>query len=324
MVTVGPIVAVDLGGTALRVALVDRDGQIVDRAREATRSEEGPERVVDRIIGIAGSLIERQGVPTAIALGAAVASPQDDKGVLYSPPNLEGWNVVPLRDMLAQRFGGPVWIGNDASLSCLGEYVFGRGQGVSNLIYLTVSTGIGGGVVADNVLLAGHRGLGPELGHIIIDGKGGGEKGACGHSGCLEMMASGTAIATRARAALESGVRTSLQGMVLGQLGDLRAEHVFLAGNEGDVFSRELVETVARDLSFGLVSLIHTFNPRLIIMGGSVAVHNWTVLGPLVRKHLEEHTFSSFLQDFDIEISEFGDDAGLMGAAALVRQNLGG
>lgn len=323
MAAVGPIIAVDLGGTALRVALVDRNGQILERAREAARSEEGPERVADRVIGTARSLLEKQGFPEAIALGAAVASPQDDKGVLYSPPNLEGWNVVPFRDMLADRFGGPVWIGNDATLSCLGEYIFGRGQGISNLIYLTVSTGIGGGVVADNVLLTGHRGLGPELGHIIIDGKSRGEKGACGHSGCLEMMASGTAIAARARAALESGVRTSLQGMVLGQLGDLRAEHVFLASNDGDDYSRDLLESVAGDLAFGIVSLIHTFNPQRIVMGGSVAVHNWTVLSPLVWKHLEEHTFPSFLQGFDIELSEFGDDVGLIGAAALVRQNLG-
>ena len=326
-----PIIVVDLGGTNLRVGLVEPTGGIIDRVREPTRAEDGPERVADRIVETGRGLLAKHGFSKAMGLGAAIASPLDKHGVLYDPPNLQGWGVVPFQLMLAERFDGPVRMGNDATVACLGEYVFGQGRGMSDLIYLTVSTGVGGGVMAHDTLLSGYRGLGPELGHIIVDreaedaaGQAGVETGPCGHAGCLEMMTSGTAIAQRARTGLEGGAQSSLRGMSLGRLDDIEAEHVFRAAAEGDPFAADLMKTAARDLAFGLVSLVHAFNPRRIVLGGSVALYNWELLGPFVESRVREHAFPPFLEPFDIVLSEFGDDAGLIGAAALVAHRPGG
>lgn len=326
-----PIIVVDLGGTNLRVGLVEPTGAIIERVREPNREEDGPERVADRIVEAGRELLAKHGLSEAMGLGAAVASPLDKDGVLYNPPNLQSWGVVPFRELLAARFDGPVLIGNDATVACLGEYVFGQGRGMSDLIYLTVSTGVGGGVISHGTLLSGYRGLGPELGHLIVDrevedsvGEPGVETGPCGHAGCLEMMTSGTAIAMRARAGLEGGAQTSLRAMALGNPDAIEAEHVFRAAAAGDSFATEVMETAARDLAFGLVSLVHAFNPRRIVLGGSVALHNWEMLGPIVEARVREHTFPSFLEPFDIVLSEFGDDVGLIGAAALVAHRRGG
>ena len=326
-----PIIVVDLGGTNLRVGLVDGSGSIIERIREPSRDEDGPERVAGRIVEAGRELLAKHGFPKAMGLGAAIASPLDKHGVLYDPPNLQGWGVVPFQLMLAERFDGPVRIGNDATVACLGEYVFGQGRGMSDLIYLTVSTGVGGGVMSHGTLLSGHRGLGPELGHIIVDrevedraGEDGVETGPCGHAGCLEMMTSGTAIALRARAGLEAGTQSSLRAMALGKPEAIEAEHVFRAAESGDDFAAGLMETAARDLAFGLVSLVHAFNPRRIVLGGSVALYNWELLGPIVEGRVREHAFPPFLEPFDIVLSEFGDDAGLIGAAALVTHQRGG
>ncbi|MEE9286123.1 MAG: ROK family protein, partial [Dehalococcoidia bacterium] len=269
-----PIVAVDLGGTRLRVALVDSQGKVMRRVSEETRSEEGPEQVAQRIHDSARRLLDEAGEARPLAVGAAVASPVDLEGVLHHPPNLIGWGVVPFKSLLAQRFGVPVWMGNDATLAALGEHVFGAGRGVDDLIYMTVSTGVGGGVVTGGRLLLGARGLASELGHIIIDkhaAPGRRALGACGHEGCLESYVSGSAIARRAIEGLREGRRSALTDLAGGDIESIGARLVFQAAAQGDPFARELIEAVGRDLALGLVSLAHVFNPRKFIIGGGVS-----------------------------------------------------
>jgi glucokinase len=195
-----PVIALDVGGTRLRVALVDASGAILERVVEPTRSEEGPERVADRIAAAGEQLLKRRGFSQALGLGAAVAGPLDRDGVLFDPPNLIGWRTVPFKALLEQRVPAPVFIGNDANLACLGECVFGQARGVKDVVYLTVSTGVGGGVLSDGMLITGSRGMAAEVGHIIIDLAG--PTGRCGHRGCLESHVSGVAIAERARRAI--------------------------------------------------------------------------------------------------------------------------
>lgn len=313
-----PIVAIDLGGTRFRVGLVDPQGKIIARLSEETRSEEGPARVVDRIVSAAGALLKKQGLKEPIAVGAGVAGPLDRDGVILAPPNLIGWREVPIREMLAERFPVPVWVGNDATLACLGEHTYGCGRGIDDLIYMTVSTGVGGGVISNGVLLTGWRGLAGEIGHIIIQPNG--PRGKCGHAGCLESLVSGTAIARRALEGLGDGTPSALAGLVQGDLpasGGLRAEHVFQAAAAGDGFSKDLVQQVARDLALGIVSLVHIFNPRMFIVGGGVA-RDWHLLAPAVERTVREHAMAGFLEGLTIVPSPLGDDVGLVGAAALV------
>ena len=319
MPSIEPIVAIDLGGTRLRVALMDAKGKILERHVEPTRGEEGPERVMDRIAETARGLLGKGGRSEPGAVVAAIASPMDSDGVLHHPPNLKGWEVVPVRSMLTERFGAPVWVGNDASLAALGVHVFGVGRGVDDMIYMTVSTGVGGGIISGGRLVTGARGLAGEVGHIIID-RNGPLNEACGHHGCLESLVSGTSIARRAREAIEGGRETSLAHVEEPEA--VRAEDVFLAAAQGDVFARGLVDEVAFDLALGIASLVHVFNPRKFVLGGGVS-QNWPLLEAIVRETLGMVLMPGFAEHLEIEISKLGDDVGLVGAAAYAVSEMG-
>ncbi|MCH8194594.1 MAG: ROK family protein [Chloroflexi bacterium] len=325
MAVTEPIVAIDLGGTRLRVALVDTQGNVVRRVAEETRSEEGPERVAQRIRDMAQGLLDEAGAAQPMAVGAALASPVDLEGVMHRPPNLTGWQVVPFKSMLAERFGVPVWVGNDANVAALGEHVFGAGKGIGDMIYLTISTGVGAGVITGGRLLLGARGLGGEIGHMIIARRPAPWQRApasCGHIGCLESYVSGGAIARRAVAGLREGRRSSLAELSGGDVESIEAKQVFQAAAQGDAFAGELIEAVGRDLALGLASLIHLFNPRKFIIGGGVS-RNWAMLEKSVLDELRRQVMPGFLDDLEIVVSQFGDDVGLVGAAALVVQEIG-
>ena len=313
------IVAIDLGGTNLRVALMDDHARILDRDYQLTRAEDGPERVADRIVEMARRMLAKQGVNTPLAVGAALASPIDLDGVMYRPPNLDHWQVVPFGALLAKRFGVPIFAQNDATLAALGEYYFGDGKGVDDLIYLTVSTGVGGGIVAGGKLVLGARGLAGELGHILIARDG--ARGVCGHVGCLETQVSGKAIVRRAIEALETG-RPSALKRYLGNERALETADVFAIAAEGDAAAREVVDAVARDLGRGIVSLVHVFNPRRFILGGGV-MNNWGALEQVTRATVAEFAMPGFLDHLTISLTRFGDDIGLVGATAYALQRLG-
>ncbi|MBF8299383.1 MAG: glucokinase, family [Dehalococcoidia bacterium] len=313
-----PIVAFDLGGTRVRVALVDSSGTIIDRVVEPTRSAEGPVRVADRVAAMARLLLRRHRQKVPMGIGAAVAGPLDKDGVLYDPPNLIGWRTVPFKAMLEERFDAPVLIGNDANLACIGEHIFGKARGVNDFIYLTVSTGVGGGVITGGKLVVGWRGMGAEVGHIIIDMDG--PTGRCGHRGCLESHVSGTAIADRARAAIAAGRLSAISVLNGDGLDEMGALHVFQAAAAGDALCRQLVDSVARELATGIVSLVHVFNPKLVILGGGV-IQSWEMLETGVRQGVRDLTFRGFLDGLELTTSGFGDDVGVIGAAALVLQN---
>lgn len=316
-----PIIAFDMGGTRIRVGLVDASGRILERAIEPTRSAEGPERVADRIAALARRLLQQQGAGRALGVGAAVAGPLDKDGVLFDPPNLIGWQTVDFKNMLQQRFDVPVYMGNDANLACLGEHAFGQAKGIDDVVYMTVSTGVGGGVLSAGKLITGHGGMGAEVGHIIIDMDG--PVGRCGHRGCLESHVSGTAIADRARALVAAGKASRLTALTNGKLDEMGAREVFEAAAQGDALCMDLVRSVAQELAAGIVSLVHVFNPRLFILGGGV-VQSWGMLEAEVRRGVGEQTFRGFQEGLRITTCAFGDDVGLLGAAALVLEGSGG
>ncbi|MBI3744835.1 MAG: ROK family protein [Chloroflexi bacterium] len=319
MTTHDLIVAIDLGGTNLRVALMDGHARMLDRDHQLTRAEDGPERVADRIVEMARRMLAKQGVNMPLAVGAALASPIDLDGVMYRPPNLDHWQVVPFGALLTERFGVPVFAQNDATLAALGEHYFGDGKGVDDLIYLTVSTGVGGGIVAGGKLVLGERGLAGELGHILIAD--GGSRGLCGHAGCLESLVCGKAIVRRAIEVLQTG-RPSALKRYLGNEGAMQTVDVFTAAAQGDALAQGVVDAVARDLGRGIVSLVHVFNPRRFILGGGV-MNNWQALEQVTRATVAEFAMPGFLDHLSISLTRFGDDVGLVGATAYALQRLG-
>ncbi|CDX30106.1 Transcriptional regulator protein [Mesorhizobium sp. ORS 3359] len=305
--------AFDLGGTELRGALIGRGGEVVARVSEPTMTEAGSEAVIGRIIALADKLLDDHPQAKVIGIGACAPGPLDPKaGIVIGPPTLSGWHNVPMIDILSRQFGLPVRLENDANAAALGEWRFGAGRGAGSLVFVTVSTGIGGGVIADGHIYHGRRGLAAEIGHMTITGEG--DRCFCGNVGCFEAVASGTALGRRATRLTAPGDGSQLRR--LSNDGDVSARHVVEAARTGDAVARDLVEAEAKWLGVGFTNLLHLYSPEVIVMGGGLA-NGFDLLAPGIRATIEERAMQAY-RDVPIVPAELGDRAGLVGAASLI------
>lgn len=305
-------IAVDLGGTKIRAARYDEEGRILARAQGPTRPEEGVEAVIARIIEAIEAVWAREEPVEAIGVGAP--GPLDPRtGVVRTAPNL-GWENVPLADRLRERFQVPCFVGNDANLAALGEWQYGAGRGHAHLVYLTVSTGIGGGVITHGVLLEGAHGLGAELGHLVVEARDG-PRCSCGRTGCLEAVASGTAIARMAREAWARGEPVPWRDPAA-----ITAAEVAEAAAHGNPVASAIMDRAAFYLGVGIASLWHIFNPTLVILGGGVMKSGEWFLEK-IRTYARERAMTP---DYvtPILLAALGDDVGLFGALAYARMRL--
>lgn len=305
----GRCIGVDVGGTKIAAARVEPDGSVSRRFRTETRAAEGPDRVIERICQGIECVMGEEAVD---GIGIACPGPLDSRsGVVLSPPNLPGWERIPLKERLEDRFQVPVCMENDANAAAWGEYLLGAGRWADPMIYITVSTGIGGGVVLDGALYRGADTYAGEIGHMIVDPQG--APCGCGRRGCLEAMASGTALARAAAEALRNGdgrIREWSGGSLP------RAEHVFAAFREGDEVASRIIDDGIRYLAIGLANVVHLLNPRVIVIGGGVAGAGEMFFTPL-RERLSNSLMPSFADTFELRPAELGADAGVIGAAAL-------
>ncbi|MDQ6662098.1 MAG: ROK family protein [Chloroflexota bacterium] len=329
------VVAVDLGGTQIRTAVL-RGSTLLSRVGLLTGEVPTPERVIPRIYAaIQQALDEAQTTLDFIAgIGIGAPGPLDSRtGIVYDPPNLPGWERVPLRDMFQEHFQVPVVVENDANAAALGEYMFGAGRGSKNLVYMTISTGIGGGVILNGSIIEGASGTAAELGHMTIDRYG--ERCNCGNIGCLERIASGTAIARRANEliATEEGVellafaRTLQENTTAGATQDLTsleppplyitARMVGLAAEAGIPIAHTIIGNAAEALGIGLVNIIHIFNPDTIVLGGGVTQLGPTLMEPALRV-VQERAMKVPREAVRIVLAQLGINAGLVGAGALI------
>jgi len=304
-------IGIDLGGTRLRVALVDGAGQIHARAACNTDSGGGPAAVQAQMLELIAEV--RRGHPAVEVVAAGICAPgplDSTTGTVLSVPTLTGWLDVPIAAILAERLGVPVVLENDGIAAANGEWLFGAGVGLQNLIYVTVSTGIGGGVVMDGRLLHGRRGMAAHVGHMILDP--GGPRCCCGAHGCFEALASGSALGLAGRAAaLDAGV-----GALSKVPADsITAETVVTAARQGDAAAIQLIDTFAVRLGLGFASLIHLFSPDRLIMGGGVS-QAFDLLGPRIREAAVATLMPPF-RDVTIVPATLGDNAGLVGVAAM-------
>ncbi len=309
------VVGVDLGGTQIRTGLVTPQGRVVRREATQTPRKGGPDAVIERIVQQVLAVMgpERDKVQ---GIGVASPGPVDPySGTVRFAPNLPGWKDVPLRDRLAARLHLPVRVGNDANLAALAEHHFGAGRGIADLIYITVSTGIGGGIIVGGRLLVGHRGYGAEIGHQTIEDAG--PRCKCGNVGCLEALASGTAIAREARVAVAAGTATQLSSMCGGDIWRITARMVADAARAGDELSREIYRRAGHYLGVGIINLMHIFNPQRIILGGSV-MKAQDLFAPSMWEVINTRAWQVSREDFDIVEAALGDNVGILGAAALV------
>jgi glucokinase len=310
---------VDLGGTKILTAVVDEHGRVLHRVRVATPPS-GPDDVIEAIASTVDRVMADAGIaPGAIpAIGVGAPGPSDPRtGVVFEPPNLPGWRNVPLAERLTAYLRVPVHVENDANAAALGEHWAGAGAGVRDLVYITVSTGVGGGLILDGRLYHGASGTAGEVGHMLVEP--GGPRCGCGRLGCLEAVASGTAIAREARAAVAEGRPTALSVV---PASDLDAEAVARAASDGDPAAREIYARVGAAMGAAVTNLVNLLGPEVVIIGGGVARAGELVFAP-VRRIVREEAFERPGTIVRIVPAALGADAGVIGAAAVVRARAG-
>ena len=306
----------DVGGTQTRVALVDPAGSVTARHSTATLAHEGRDAVMERLAGALQHVASAQ--PTDIkGIGLSLASPvEPGTGVMYNPPNLgPEWNLYTPVPLLQERLSLPVVAENDATLGALGEHAFGAGKGSSNMVYMTVSTGIGGGVIINDRLYTGTSGFGGEIGHMTIDQNG--PLDNCGNIGCLEVLASGTALARMAKERLRAGEGSLILELAGGSIDTADARMVVQAAKQDDPLARSLVQDIARSLASGIISLMHIFDPQLIVIGGGLG-QNLDMFMPTIESEVKRRAMAHFQGAVPVAKSQLGDDVSLLGAAALI------
>jgi glucokinase len=311
------VLAIDIGGTKLALGLVDAAGKILARNEIPTHASEGPDRVLARLITLASAMLERAGAPHAVRrAGIACAGPLDRQaGLVLNPPNLPGWTRIPLVNRVERALGLPAVLDNDANAAALGEFRYGAGRGARSLVYLTVSTGIGGGIILDGRLWRGLGNSAGEIGHMTIDPDG--PPCGCGNRGCLEALASGPAIARRAREALQGGRPSRLR-----DLGEVTAPNVMRLAREGDALASEVWAVAVHALALGVGAAITILAPERVIIGGGVAQAGDMLFEP-VRREVKRRVKLVAVESVPILPAALGRDVGILGAAALALESGG-
>jgi len=310
----GIIVAVDIGGTHMRAAsyATDKLKPILQKRIETLATE--PDGF-NRLLNLIQDIWPKD--ESVDAIGVASPGPLNPyTGYLLAPPNNPEWHNFPLAPNLSRHFNVPAYLDNDANLAGLAEYRFGAGMGHHDVLYITVSTGIGGGVIIRDKLLQGYHGLAAELGHSIIDPDG--PLCSCGYNGHLESFSSGPAIVRYVLGKLEAGARSSLK-----REAGLTARDIAEAAKQGDVLAISAYQRAGEYLGIGVASFLHAFDPSIVIFGGGVSQ-----VGPLLfdsfHASLKKRVFHPrYLEDLVITTAALGDDAGLWGALELAQMKLG-
>jgi glucokinase len=320
--TAKSVVAVDIGGTKIMTAAFSGEGHLLARDFSLTLAVEGVSKVIERIFSDIEKLMNQNitEIYGPAAIGIACAGGIDTgRGVVVTPsPHLPDWVDIPLADMIKKKFGVNTYLINDASAAALGEHRYGAGRGVQNLVLLTLGTGIGGGIIADGKLYLGAIGGAGELGHMTIDVNG--PRCGCGNTGCLEILASGTAIARNAIERIKRGEKSSLADMAGGELNKITAEAIGKAARNGDKLAQDVIEQAAYYLGIGMVNVVNIFNPELVIIGGGMAELGEMIIGS-GRKMVAERAFSISARAARIVTAQLGNEAGIYGAAAFALDN---
>lgn len=304
-------IGIDLGGTQLRAARVDAAGSVQDVLRVATDRDGGPEAVIEQM----DALVERLRRPGTFGIGVGVPCALDGAtGIVPNIPALPGWDGIPLADRLGESSGLPTLIENDAKVATLAEWKLGAGRDARNFAFVTVSTGIGGGVVVDGVLVRGFGGLAGEVGHTKIADQT--AICSCGRRGCWEAIASGTALGRQAATAVADHPESHLARMATGRAPT--GEQVHAAALAGCATALGILRTEGEYLGWGFANIQHFYSPELIVVGGGVAQAL-----DLMIEDIERAMQARLLPSFPLARvcrAQLGDEAGLLGAAMLARE----
>jgi glucokinase len=318
-----PVLAVDLGGTQIRAALITPDRGVHFRRAAPTADKEGVEAVIDRLIALAAAVRDEAadaGAEAPVGVGISSPGPLDPwAGVVLIPPNLEGWRDVPLSQRVAAALELPTFLERDTNVAVMAEWRYGAGVGVRSVIYVTVSTGIGGGAILEERPLYGPDGTAGEIGHMTVDVDG--PRCGCGGIGHVEAIASGTALA-RDGADLAKRFPDSPLGRLAATGGEVDAAMVARAAAEGDQACVELFERAWVAIGATCATLVNLLDPEVIVIGGSIAEHH-PRLFEVAREELRRRAFPILLDRVRIEAAALGGDVSLIGSLPIVNDRLG-
>lgn len=305
----GLVFAVDLGGTHLRAALVDRSGKIHTHLKRHTPKDKTPDVLIDTLASVADEWRQSERGPI---IGASVMVPgavDSAQAVVLSAPNLPSLIDFGLKAVLQERLGWPVCLENDANAAAMGEMWLGAARGCRDVVSVTLGTGVGGGMVLGGKLWRGAHGAAGEIGHTTVDPFSG-LKCKCGNTGCLELFASATAIVRMARESLSQFSAATLSA------DELTAEKIYDAGREGDELALAVFRRAGKYLGIGLANLMSLIDPEIIVINGGV-VNGWDLFAVDMYAEVAERAFQATAKKVKIARAECGDNAGLLGAARL-------
>ncbi len=317
------VIAVDIGGTNLRFGIVEKTGQIIHKIVRPTEADAGKDAVIKNIINGIDKILTLSKNKKPSIIGISLATPgfiDIDKGIITFSPNLPGWRNVNLGKIIKDSLGIPVTIENDANAAAFGERWLGAGKNSSNLICITMGTGIGGGIILDNKIWHGDKGMAGEIGHVTVNP--GGPLCNCGNYGCLEAYSSGTGIINRIIDAMKKGKKTALLSMIKNGINEITPEKIFLAAKKGDPLSLELVEDAGRYLGIAISDFANLLNIKTIILYGGL-VSSFGLFAKKMKEEIINRTIPSFSKEVRVLKAGLKSDAGIIGAAGVVFQKKG-
>ena len=319
---------IDIGGTGIKLGLVDDEGRTVAFTKIPTREGEGPDAAMDQIRDSVVETEKSLGVVGKVPqIGLGSPGPMDLKeGLLVEPPQLPSWWGFKIVDALTERLGRPISFLNDANAAAFGEFWLGSGQGDTSMVLLTLGTGVGGGVILDSELVNGVNSCGSECGHMIIDPSP--DAQLCiwgGGRGHLEAYASASGVVQRTRQRLTEGAKSSISGMLGGNDSELTAKKVYEAAMEGDELALEIVDETGKWLGIGITSIVHMADPGSIVLGGAMNFGGpGCELGERfldgVRAEFKRRTFANVYAGTTIKFATLGANAGYLGVAGYARK----
>lgn len=317
MVSVG----IDLGGTGIKAALVDDQGRIIRKKTIPTGAERPWQPIMEDMTGLVSDLAKEEGLEARELTGVGIGVPgtvDPERGELIYACNLPGCRHMPLREEMKKALGLPLYLDNDANVAALGESLYGAGGGQTRCsVMITLGTGVGGGVIIDGRIFAGAYHGGTELGHLVM--RAGGEPCSCGRRGCWEAYSSATALIRNARRAAEAAPDSLLWKLCGRDLQKLDGKMVGEAADAGDQAASLVMKEYIQDLAIGLGNIYNIFQPEVLILGGGVSARGEKLLRPL-EKLLRPEIYGNDMSKVDIRIATLGNDAGVIGAAALAMQ----
>jgi glucokinase len=311
-------VGIDVGGTNIKIGLFDSELKLISKTSITTNADMGPDIVINNMARTVEELISKAGLTLEDIVAVGIGTPGPAKyseGIIIRSTNMPKFKNVPICKMLNEKLGAPVVFDNDANVACWGEYTVGAGKGVKDIVFFTLGTGIGGGIVSDGELVHGCDENGAELGHMIIypDGR----RCNCGQKGCVEAYASADSTARRATEAIEAGAESSLK-KVLDEKGKITSKDVYAHLAAGDKLAKEITDGTAKALAITCINMLHTTEPKRIIFTGGMIAAGEALLNR-IKYFFDECIWTLKKETVEICFATLGEDTGIIGAAALAQ-----